>query len=191
MYILVFSCKLHDSYYFYPEIVYRSSAPKGTPPILWCWPTTSEKDVGGIGSRGWTFPPMLHYILLLCDGWQQWGSLTNGVWHGSVYGAKVWKWTSPCRKKWNSLAFIDTCWTFMETKQWMRAQWGGGWCISAVATVTWKTSHILDGHADCYKRSMQALFHHWWKCLANGDCVEKICFVAETLLYQLVFLCSL
>ena len=94
-------------------------------------------------------------------------------------------------KKWNSLAFIDTCWTFMETKQWMRAQWGGGWCISAVATVTWKTSHILDGHADCYKRSMQALFHHWWKCLANGDCVEKICFVAETLLYQLVFLCSL
>ena len=27
---------------------------------------------------------------------------------------------------------------------WM--QWGGGWCISAVATVMWKTSHVPDSH---------------------------------------------
>ena len=31
------------------------------------------------GSTGWTFPPTFHYILLLCDRWQQRGSLTN--WH--------------------------------------------------------------------------------------------------------------
>lgn len=31
---------------------------------------------------------------------------------------------------------IDTSWTFMETKQWMREQWGGECCVSAVATVT-------------------------------------------------------
>ena len=30
---------------------------------------------------------------------------------------------------------------FLETKQWMRACWGGGWCISAVVTATWKTSY--------------------------------------------------
>ena len=31
------------------------------------------------GSRGWTFPPVFHYILLLCDRWQQKGNLTQ--WH--------------------------------------------------------------------------------------------------------------
>ena len=29
------------------------------------------------GSRGWTFPPTFHCILLLCDRWQQRGSLTE------------------------------------------------------------------------------------------------------------------
>ena len=29
------------------------------------------------GSRGWTFPPISHYMLLLCDKWQQRGSLTE------------------------------------------------------------------------------------------------------------------
>ena len=31
------------------------------------------------GSRGWIFPPVFHYMLLLCDRWQQRGSLTK--WH--------------------------------------------------------------------------------------------------------------
>ena len=35
----------------------------------------------------------------------------------------------------------------METKQWLWAHWGGQWCVSAVAAATWKTSHILEGHA--------------------------------------------
>ena len=30
-------------------------------------------------------------------------------------------------------------------KQLRWAQWGSGWCVSAVATAIWKTSHILDG----------------------------------------------
>ena len=29
------------------------------------------------GNRGWTLSPLFHYILLLCDRWQQRGSLTN------------------------------------------------------------------------------------------------------------------
>jgi len=38
---------------------------------------------------------------------------------------------------------------------------------------------------------MQALVHHWQKCTANGgDCVEKQSFVTESLLYQVVLLCS-
>ena len=46
------------------------AAPKVMPPILLCrWS----------GSRGCTFPPIFCYFLLLCDRWQQTGSLTH--WH--------------------------------------------------------------------------------------------------------------
>ena len=39
---------------------------------------------------------------------------------------------------------------------------------------------------------MQALVHRWRKYITNGgDCVEKECFVAKNLLYQIVLLCSL
>ena len=34
------------------------------------------------------------------------------------------------------MTLINTCWTFLETKQWMWMQWGGGWCVSAVVTET-------------------------------------------------------
>ena len=87
----------------------------------------------------------------------------NGFWLGSVDRAKVCHWIPPCRKKCNPLTFISAFWKFLETKQWVRAEWGGGWCVSALATAT-----------DCYKHGIQALVHHWWKCIANGDdCVEK------------------
>ena len=56
----------------------RSLAPKVMPPVLLCWLTTSEADVGGT-ARGWTFPPTFHYILLLCYRWQQSNSMTK--WH--------------------------------------------------------------------------------------------------------------
>jgi len=113
----------------------------------------------------------------------------NGVWHGSAYETKVCDWIA---EKWHPLTFINTCWTLMEPKQWMWAQEGVGWCVSTAVTATWKTSHVPESHADFYKCSMQDLVHHWQKCIANGgDYVEKYCFVAENLLYQIVLLCSL
>jgi len=71
------------------------------------------------GSRDWTLPPIFHSILLLCDRWQQRGSLTK--WR------LTWKWVwskdvslnSSVQKKMHPLTSIDTCWTFMETKQWI------------------------------------------------------------------------
>jgi len=46
--------------------------------------------------------------------------------------------------------------------------------------------------ADFYECGMQALVHCWRKCIAiGGDYVEKWCFVAKNLLYQIVLLCSL
>jgi len=46
--------------------------------------------------------------------------------------------------------------------------------------------------ADGYDHGMQALVHHWQKCIANGhDYVEKMSFAAENWLYEIVLLLSL
>ena len=102
-------------------------------------------------SGSWTFPTIFCYILLPRDRWQLRGSLTK--WH------LIWKGVR-CVTDFlhaEKMTFIDTWLMFMETNQWMWAQWGGGWCVSAVATATVIT---LDG-ADFYQRSMQALVHCW------------------------------
>jgi len=87
-------------------------------------------------SRGWAFPPNI-------------SSHVVAVWQMAAEGHSdtmclIWKcrWTkgvllnSSMRQKWHPLTFIDACWTFMETKEWMWTQQRGGWCISAVVTVT-------------------------------------------------------
>jgi len=39
----------------------------------------------------------------------------------------------------------------------MLAQWGGEWCVSAVATAMWKTSHVPDGHAQPSHHEMKSV----------------------------------
>jgi len=46
---------------------------------------------------------------------------------------------------------------FVETKQWTLTRWGGGWYVSTVVTVTWKTSHVLDGHARLSQHKMKSI----------------------------------
>jgi len=54
------------------------TTPKVMPPILFCWPTTSQTDIGGTAVEFEPeFPPISHYIFLPCDRWQQRGSLTK------------------------------------------------------------------------------------------------------------------
>jgi len=62
------------------------------------------------GSKGWTFPPILHYILLSCDRWQQRGSVTK--WHltwkrlqikGVLLNSSMWK----KLQHWHSLVFAE------------------------------------------------------------------------------------
>jgi len=145
------------------------------PPILLCWPPVSEMDVG---CRGQTYIP-LHCCSVTDDSrgavWK------NGVWHRSVDEVTV---NSSIRKISHPLTFIDALCKFMETKYWMWAQWTGGWCVSAVTTVT-------DSHLHWW-RFLQAHGRHWWKSVTTAaDYVEKWCFVAENLLYKIVSLCSL
>jgi len=125
------------------------------------------------GSRGWTFPPVLYYMLLPCDWWQQRGSL-KCVWRrGVLLSSSVWKRLLP-------LTFVNTWAPSMFTKQWM---WGGGCCVSAVVAAT--VDHLCC--IDCYCLSMQALVPHCQKCI---DCVEKIVFCSWefALLYSVIVL---
>ena len=119
------------------------------------------------GSRNWIFPPIFPYILLLCDRWQQRGSLTE--WHlkweciwskGESLNSSMWK------KKWPPLTFIDSCWTLMETKQWMWAQWDGGWCISALVTADhfhW-CRFLWVWHAGSCSSLVKMYSSWWWLC---------------------------
>ena len=121
------------------------------------------------GSRGWTFPPISHYILLPCDRQQQRCTLTEWylTWHCGW--CKTVSLNSFTWKKKSPLTLTDTCWMFMETNQWMWAQWGGGWSVSAVVTMT-----VTSTGTDYYECGMQALVHCWQKCIINGDdYVEK------------------
>ena len=117
-------------------IVYfmRATLKEMSPISLW-WPTTPVVDVGGTAVEA--EPSHQYHIPCCCrvtDGsrgavWQ------NGIWHGSADEPKVYHWILLCRKRWHPLAFISTCQAVMETQQWMWAQWSGGWCVSAEATV--------------------------------------------------------
>jgi len=124
-------------------------------------------------SRDWTFPLVFHYMLLPCDRRLQWGSLREWclTWKwGWMKGVECSMW-----KKWHPLTFINTSWTFMETKQLMWAPWGGEWYVATVTAATWKASHNEDRRADFYERGRQALVDQRQKCITDGgDYVEKI-----------------
>jgi len=103
--------------------------------IMLCWPTKLEADVGGmaVASEPSTNIP-LHFVAV-------WQMAAEGHSDRMVsdmeermkqrYGTEFL-----CVEKMQQLSFTDVCWTFLEDKEWMWAQWGSGWCISAVATAT-------------------------------------------------------
>ena len=79
--------------------------------MSWCWPVLSKGDIGGMAMEFWWEDS----ISITCCGlvrdstgeavWQ------NGIWHGSVYEAKVCQWISPRRKKMTS---IDIRWCLLN-----------------------------------------------------------------------------
>ena len=97
------------TYIIYP---YMRAAPKVTPPVLFCWPTTSEADVAGMAAKA---EPSHQYSIPCCccatDGsrgtvWQ------NGIWHGSVDEANVPHWIPLWGKDgthWHSSPLAE-CW---------------------------------------------------------------------------------
>ena len=103
--------------------------------------------------------------------------------HGSRGLSDKWHLTRKfvwCKGVLHPLTFTDAHWAFTETNQWMRAQRGSGWCVSAVVTVGhlhwcrfWRAEHA----GSC---SSLAKIHSWWWCL----CWKT----AENLVYQIVLI---
>jgi len=128
--------------------------------------TESDWSIG-FTKMWWNIPLVLCFHCCVTNGssetvWQ------NGAWHGSADEAKVSHYSS-MQKKRHPLTSINACWTFLETKQWMWAHWGSGWCVSAAVTATVVTST----GADFYECGMQALVHRWQKSrTSSGGCVE-------------------
>jgi hypothetical protein len=122
-------------------------------PILLCWPTTSEADVGDMAVED---EPSRQYSVEFCcratdnsrgTVWQ------NGVWRGSAYEAKVCNGIPPWgknRTQWNSSTLAKRLRRPNSGCQHSEAV-GGPFTM---ATATWKTSHVPDGHAQLSHHEM-------------------------------------
>ena len=143
-----------------------------------------EADVGGLTLEA---ESSCQYSIMFCylvtdDSrraiWQ------NGVWHRSLYEAKMCHWIPPCGKDgthWHLSIFAECLWSPNSGCEHSEA---------AGATFQQWQQQVTSTDADFYKCSMHALVQSW--CIANGaDYVKKQCFVAKNVLYQIVLLCSL
>ena len=116
-------------------------------------------------SRGWTFSSVSHYMLLLCDRWQQTDRMVSDM---EVHVRQAWNWILLCRKScthWHSSMFGEHLWRPNSGCGIVR----GGWCISTVAS-----DHSAVAGYD--EHGMQTLVHHWQKYITNGDDLKKNCF---------------
>ena len=138
------------------------AAPKVMPPILLCWPTIWEADVGGMTVEvEFSHQYSVTYCCYATDGsrevvWQ------NGVWHGSAYEAKVRNWIPQFGENgthWCSLMLLNAYGDQTVDVSAVRGWWN-------VSMVVWKTSHDLDRY----------LYRFLWACHA-GSCsfLEKKC----------------
>ena len=97
------------------------------PPILLCWPVTSEADVGVMSVE---VEPSHQYSIIFCycvtEGSR--GTIRqNGIWHGSVNEAKVQDWIPPCNKNdthWRSSTSDECSWR-PNTRYWHSEAVGG------------------------------------------------------------------
>ena len=102
-------------------------APKVTSTILLCWSTMSETDGGGIAVKvGLSQQYFIKFSCHSTEGsrgkvWQ------NGIWHGSMYEAKVWNLIPPCGNScthWHSLMLVECWWRWKSGHEHCEAEGG-------------------------------------------------------------------
>ena len=157
--------------YIYIHIQVRTAL-KIIPLILWCSRTTSEVDIGGMEEEVELSHP---YSVMFC--FHETDGSKGAVWQMAsdmeVQMKQKYVTEFVHAGRMAPVTFIDACWMFMETKQWMWAQWSSGWCVSSVATATWKTWHVSDSHAQLSHHEMKSISissSMWIFVLQAGDC---------------------
>ena len=157
------------------------------PPILWCWPLTSEADVGGMAVGA---EPSHWYPILFCchrtDGSR--GTVWhNCIWRGSAHGAKGWDWPPPRGKKWHAGTFINACEHLWRSNSGCeRSEW---WVVCFSSADSGPSLLVQLFFPPPFERSMQALVHHWWMCASNsGEYFEQQCFVESALSNSIIVL---
>lgn len=108
----------------------------------------SQEDVG---SRSWTFL-LINHTLFFCLVIQI-AVWLNAVRDESVHKAMVYHWIDTY---WHPSTFINACWIFAETKQWMRAQLG--------KQVMHRTKHVFHDSAQLpiYEmKTVSKMYHQW------------------------------
>jgi len=123
------------------------AALKVMPFILWCWPTTSEADVGSMVVE---IESSNHIPLCSVGVWQTAaeGQPDKMATRESVYEAKVCHWIPPQGKNgtyWHSSIKVDVS----TVRQWM--------VHFSRATLTWKRSRILDSHVQLSHHKMKSV----------------------------------
>ena len=137
------------------------------------------------GNRGWTFPPIYCSVLLLCDRWQQRGTLTK--WH------LTWK----CVKPRCVIEFSHVEKTASTDIHGHLLNLSGDQTVDVSTVQRWDGlfqqwwQWVTSAGVDFLECDMKALVDHWQKCIANGSCYVEKCFVSENLFYQIALLCSL
>ena len=93
------------------------------PPMFWCWSATSEADVGGMAVE---VEPSHQYSITCCCVQQMAAEGQSDTVASEMEVQMKQKGVIEflMQKKRHPLTFINVCWTFVKTKQWMWAQWG-------------------------------------------------------------------
>ena len=129
---------------------------------------SGKVDVGGMAVE----VALSHQYAIMCcccvaDGSRE-APWHSGIWYESADKANGRNGIPLWRKKWHPLTFTAACWMLMRTKQWMWAQWGGGWCISAVVTATVDHLHwcrlLRAQHAGSCSSLVKINSYRWWLC---------------------------
>lgn len=136
------------------------------------FPITSEADVSVTEVQ---VEPSQHYsITCWCretDGSR--GTLTKWCLTWKCVWSKGEKFISFMqKKKWHPLIFTNAFWTFMKTKWDVSTVRGGGWRVSAVATVIVCHLHLCRFLWAQY----EGLVHPCWTCITNVSNCQKIVF---------------
>ena len=121
------------------------------PPI--CWLGSSEADIGDMTVEA-NLPASI--LLHVAAVWQMEAEGQSDKVEMHVKQRSSMEFLH-MEKKLHSLTPSSVFAECMETNQWMRAQWGGGWCVSAMVIVD-HLYHVLDSHANVHERGMQAFF---------------------------------